>query len=268
MKTHEATKLVDDNLAKLANDLQDGQSQSLQGLLKTMAKFHDYSLGNILLILSQRPEATHVAGYRAWQSLGRHVNAGEKGIAILAPMSVKSAETESSMEADPERTIRFRVAYVFDISQTGGSDLPGLQEPSGEPGDYAERLKALVRQLDIELEYSDSLKGALGVSKGGSITIRQGMHPAQEFSVMVHELAHEILHQGDGREGSTKEQRELEAEAVAFVVAESIGIQMGKGSSDYIQLYKGDPEKLAASLSAVRRAASTILHGFQECSDV
>jgi hypothetical protein len=81
-------------------------------------------------------------------------------------------------------------------------------------------------------------------------------------------LAHEILHQGEGREGSTKEQRELEAEAVAFVVAESIGIQMGKGSSDYIQLYKGDLEKLAAPLSAVRKAASTILRGLQECSDV
>jgi hypothetical protein len=156
------------------------------------------------------------------------------------------------------------VVYVFDVSQTDGEPLPEFAKVTGDPGDYSERLKGLVRQLSIELEYSDQLGGALGVSRGGKIALKEGLDPSQEFTTLVHELAHEILHQGDERKGSTKTSRELEAEAVAFVVAQAIGLDAGTASSDYIQLYRGDKAQLTQSLDAVRKAASLILEAIVE----
>lgn len=224
--------------------------------------------------MCQAPEATHVAGFNTWKSLGRFVKSGEKGIAILAPMLLKnksgsedsSPGAASSSNARPtdgvedadERHLRFRVVYVFDVSQTDGEPLPEFAKVSGDPGESSERLKGLVRQLSIELQYSDELGGAFGVSKGGSITLQQGLDPAQEFTTLVHELAHEILHHGEGRAGTTKTSRELEAEAVAFVVAQAVGLDTGTASSDYIQLYRGDKELLTQSLDSIRRVAGAI----------
>lgn len=275
MKTEEARNLINQQIESLSGALDAGKSETLNEFLSTMARFHRYSLGNVLLIMCQAPEATHVAGFGTWKSLGRFVKSGEKGIAILAPMHLKdksgsedpSPETASPSNARPadgiedsaERHLRFRVVYVFDVSQTDGEPLPEFAKVSGDPGEYSERLKGLVRQLSIELQYSDELGGAFGVSKGGSITLRQGLDPAQEFTTLVHELAHEILHHGEGRAGTTKTSRELEAEAVAFVVAQAVGLDTGTASSDYIQLYKGDKELLTQSLDSIRRVAGTIL---------
>lgn len=268
MKTEEAKDLVDKQLESLSEALEAGRSETLTAFLSTMARFHRYSLGNVLLIMVQCPEATHVAGFHTWKSLGRFVKPGEKGIAILAPMLLKNKEDPSdskneSGDADAnsdERHLRFRVVYVFDASQTDGEPMPEFAQVTGDPGDHAERLKGLVRQLSIELEYSDQLGGADGASSGGRIRIREGLDPAQEFSTLVHELAHEILHQGEGRVGTTKSSRELEAEAVAFVVAQAVGLDTGTASSDYIQLYRGDKELLMKSLDSIRLAAGTILN--------
>lgn len=262
MKTEQAKDIIEKHIDQLAENLDSGHSEQLTEFLSTMAKFHRYSLGNVLLITAQKPDATHVAGFNTWKSFGRYVKAGEKGIAILAPMTFKNQESESPQiegDKEEEKSIRFRVVYVFDVSQTDGEPLPEFAKVTGDPGDYSERLKGLVRQLSIELEYSDQLGGALGVSRGGKIALKEGLDPSQEFTTLVHELAHEILHQGDGRKGSTKTSRELEAEAVAFVVAQAIGLDAGTASSDYIQLYRGDKEQLTQSLDAVRKAASLIL---------
>ena len=266
MKTEQAKELIDQQLDSLGQALDSGKSEQLREFLGVMAKFHKYSLGNVLLIMAQKPEASHVAGFHTWKTLGRFVKSGEKGIAILAPMMLKTGKHDASDTSPPEedendRTMRFRVVYVFDVTQTDGEPLPEFAKVVGEPGDYNERLKGLVRQLDIELLYSDQLSGALGVSKGGTIVIQEGLDAAQEFTTLVHELAHEILHHGEGRQGTTKQSRELQAEAVAFVVAESIGLQTGTASSDYIQLYQGDKKLLLESLDAVRKTAGTILEG-------
>jgi len=265
MKTEQAKDLIEKQIEALGTALESGQSEQLQEFLATMARFHRYSLGNLLLIMVQNPEATQVAGFHTWKTLGRFVKSGEKGIAILAPMVFKGDKHEASdsspPETDEDRLVRFRVVYVFDISQTDGEPLPDFAQVSGEPGEYSERLKALVRQMNIELDYSDQLGGAFGVSKGGTILLKPGLDPAHEFTTLVHELAHEILHHGSGREGTTKRSRELEAEAVAFVVAQSVGLDSGTASSDYIQLYQGDKKLLTERLDAVRRAAGTILDG-------
>ena len=264
MKTEQAKELIEQQLESLGQALDSGSSEQLQDFLGVMARFHRYSLGNVLLIMAQKPEATHVAGFHTWKSMGRFVNSGEKGIAILAPMVFKGDKHEASDTSPPQnveddRPVRFRVVYVFDVTQTDGEPLPEFAKVNGEPGEYSERLKGLVRQLDIELQYSDQLGGALGVSKGGTIVLQEGLEPALEFTTLVHELAHEILHHGENRQGTTKQSRELQAEAVAFVVAESVGLSTGTASSDYIQLYQGDKKLLLESLDAVRKAASLIL---------
>lgn len=277
MKTEDAKTLIDEQLECLSSALESGKSETLSTFLSTMARFHRYSLGNVLLIMCQAPEATHVAGFHTWKSLGRFVKSGEKGIAILAPMLLKNRDDAQGPElqsasfsdsrsttdgqTEDDRHLRFRVVYVFDVTQTDGEPLPEFAKVTGDPGDYAERLKGLVKQLSIELQYQEDLNGAMGCSSGGVIKLQSGLDPAQEFQVLAHELAHEILHQGGGRAGSTKTSRELEAEAVAFVVSQAVGLDAGTASADYIQLYNGDKERLAQSLDSIRKAAGAILEG-------
>jgi antirestriction protein ArdC len=270
MKTEQAKQIIDDQLEQLSQALAAGRSDQLQEFLSTMAKFHNYSLGNTLLIMCQKPEATKVAGFHAWKDLGRSVKKGEKGIAILAPMLFKNREAEEAPEPESgeERIIRFRVVYVFDISQTEGEDLPQFARPDGEPGDYLDKLRALISDLDIALEYREDLGGAEGLSSGGLIAIKQGLTAAEEFSTLVHELTHEQLHKGELREGTTLQNRELEAEAVAYVVSQCIGLNAGTASSDYIQLYNGSKETLAQSLDAIRSTSGMILQAlFKDHSD-
>lgn len=263
MQTEQARQMIDTQLEQLSEALAAGKSEQLQTYLATIARFHHYSLGNTLLIMCQKPEASQVAGFHKWKELGRSVKKGEKGIAILAPMLLKNRDEAQPEQAEngesEERSLRFRVAYVFDISQTEGEDLPELSRTAGDPGDYLLRLRGLVEDLDIALEYREDLGGAEGLSSGGLIAIKSGLSPAEEFSTLTHEIAHEWLHKGEKRAETTKQSRELEAEAVAFVVSQGIGLDAGTASSDYIQLYQGSKESLAASLDAIRSASAMIL---------
>lgn len=259
---------ADSALARLVNALEEGKSDSLRDYLSVMAKFHRYSLGNVLLIFSQKPEATLVAGFRRWNDLERHVMKGEKGIAIMAPI-VRKGRREGAPEAQDsqgeERTVRgFRVVYVFDVSQTEGQPLPEPETVRGDPGPFLERLTRHIEERGITLTRANLAPGVSGLSKGGRIELADGLTPAQEFSVLVHELAHEILHHDpEGERPASKTVRETEAEAVAFVVASSSGLDVGSSSSDYIQLYSGDRETLTASLARIQRVASEILSAIE-----
>jgi hypothetical protein len=118
------------------------------------------------------------------------------------------------------------------------------------------------RRDGIAFRHSDRIGAAEGVSNGGCITIRPGLTPAAEFAVAVHEYAHELLHQGDKAPPASKKVRETEAEAVAFVVCEAIGLETGS-CVDYIHLYDGDKDTLAASLERIRTTAAGIIEGIQ-----
>jgi antirestriction protein ArdC len=269
MKLEEVNKRTKDAVDFLVAALESGQSEVLTAYLGAMAKFHNYSFGNIMLIARQRPDATNVAGLRTWNSLGRFVKRGEKGIFILAPMvgrrSTQDVTTdESSVDAATEgqpTLYGFRAVYVFDISQTEGKDLPALTEVNGDVSGYRERLFKFVERQNVEVRFSEKIAPAKGLSHGGKITLLSGMQPAEEFSTLVHEIAHEMLHRGDRRTMTTKQVRETEAEAVAFVVCQSIGLNNGTASQDYIQLWHGDASLLRESLEAVQRTAAVILGG-------
>lgn len=259
-----AKQLAAEAIDKLRTALDAGHSDTLAAHLQAMARFHNYSFGNIMLIASQRPDATRVAGYRTWQKLGRQVRKGEKGILIIAPMVLRKDNAEDAREE--EAMLRFRAAYVFDVAQTEGEPLPELDDVQGNPSEYTPRLKALIAEQGITLSYADAdeLDGAHGVSRKGAIVIRYGLPPADEFSTLAHELAHEMLHTDRGPNRPPRALRETEAEATAFVVCEAIGLQNGNASRDYIHLYNGDANMLTASLDRIQKTAAGIIRGISE----
>lgn len=257
-------ELIAANIKLLIEQLNAGKSDALTDYLTAMSRFHSYSFGNVLEIARQMPTATRVAGFWTWKNLGRSVNAGAKGIRILAPIvgvkRKKDEEAEKDITKQNTRVLLgFRNAYVFDISQTSGVDLPEMHQVSGDPGESIERLAAFLKAQGIQLVYNEKIAPALGMSYGGRIAILPGQSKAEEFSTLVHETAHELLHKAERRTATTKTVRETEAEAVSFVVGKAVGLVTGSASADYIQLYHGNASLLAESLEVIQQTASVIL---------
>jgi antirestriction protein ArdC len=253
MNRQEAEKLSQRSLEDLLAQLEAGKSDSLTRLLRALAMFHEYSVGNVMMILSQRPDAKRVAGIHAWNKLKRYVRKGERGIAIFAPMRFK--EEEEGAEA--RERLAFRVVHVFDLSQTEGEALPEAETVKGDPATYLFLLKQVVAAKGIQLEYHDELGSALGKSCKGTIKLVRGLPAAQEYAVLAHELAHEVMHVH--RKELTRERVELEAEAVAFVLCRHAGLESGTAHSDYIQLYFGNADALTDSLEVIQRTAAGII---------
>jgi antirestriction protein ArdC len=241
----------------------------LTAYLMAMGRFHNYSFGNILEIARQKPSATRVAGMYAWNQLGRRVNKGEKGIRILAPMTgvrrKKDDEAAKDVRTQNQSVlVGFRSVYVFDVSQTDGLELPELSSRvSGDVGERMERLLDFIAAQGILLEYKESIAPALGMSYGGKIVLLPGQSPAESFSTLVHEVAHEMLHKAERRTATTKVVRETEAEAIAFVVGKTIGLDTGRASADYIHLYHGNAALLTESLEVIQKASAVILSALE-----
>lgn len=270
MKVEQAKQIASNAIEQLRQALEAGHSERLKQYLAAMARFRRYSCYNVMLIASQKPNATQVAGFHAWHKLGRFVKKGERGILILAPVVRKKAE--SNGEAKPDESpvaLGFRTAYVFDISQTDGEPLPEIGNMNGDPREYSERLVKFVAVRGIALEYSDDIAPARGTSSGGKITLLPGQSPAEEFATLAHEVAHELMHHDEHRSSTTKRIRETEAEAVAFVVSSAIGLETGSAAQDYISLYGGDAKLLGESLEYIQRTATQMLNviGADESSE-
>jgi antirestriction protein ArdC len=261
MKVEQAKQIASNAIEQLRQALEAGHSEGLKEYLAAMARFRRYSWGNIMLIASQKPNATHVAGFHAWHKLGRFVKKGEKGILILAPIVRKKTESNGATEYDESSiAVGFRAAYVFDISQTDGQPLPEIGSVNGDPREYRERLAKFVAEHEIALEYSEEIAPARGTSSGGKITLLPGQSPAEEFATLAHEVAHEMMHRNERRSSTSKRIRETEAEAVAFVVCSAIGLETGSAAQDYIGLYGGDATLLGESLEYIQRTAAQILN--------
>lgn len=259
------SQLAANALATLTKALESGDSQVLSTYLSVMARFHTYSWNNSLLIAVQRPSATRVAGFRAWLGLGRHVRKGEKGIAILAPVLCKVKDVDEPVADERfgahafRRLVGFRTAYVFDIAQTEGQEMPEFSSVKGDPEGNTAALKSFACSRGIGLEYDQNIAPAYGASHGGNISLLPGLSAAVEFSTLAHEVAHELLHRGDRRSRTTRTIRETEAEAVAFVVCQAIGLDTNTAAVDYIKLYNGDAATLSASFHLIQSTAEEIL---------
>ena len=258
--TNQTKQLAKEATDELIEDVEAGKSEKLKAYLTMMGKFHRFSLGNVLLIGSQKPNASRVAGYRNWKKLGRQVKKGERAIRILAPMVRRNRRQEEQEDDEEEDPVTFfKTVYIFDVSQTDGKQLAEFAKVAGDPGKYTDRLKGYVANLGIKLEYSNSIGPAEGLSAKGRIILREGLSAAEEFSVLVHEISHELLHQS-GEAKKNKTVQETEAEAVAFVVCQAIGLETNTAASDYIQLYEGKKDTLLESLERIQQTAVQIIN--------
>ncbi|CAN5455780.1 hypothetical protein BH10ACI4_BH10ACI4_04490 [soil metagenome] len=263
-----AKEVIAANVQSLIEQLEAGHSDALTAYLNAMSRFHNYSFGNILEIARQKPDATQVAGFWKWKEVGRSVKKGEKGIRIIAPIVGirRKKDTEANKDITKQNTavlVGFRAAYVFDVSQTEGAELPAMREVYGEVGEKRDRLVSLIERQGIELVFTERIAPALGMSYGGRIAILPGQSKAEEFSTLVHELAHEMLHKAERRTATTKTVRETEAEAIAFVIGKAVGLETGTASADYIHLYHGNASLLAESLEVIQQTSAVILAALQ-----
>ena len=228
-------------------------SDGWQRWAQTRATFHRYSFGNCLLIASQAPQATQVAGFKSWQSVGRQVRKGERSIRIMAPMSVK--ERDAAGDETGERMTFFRAVPVFDISQTDGEPLP--QAPC-EPitGDSHACMLAPLTDYAGSLGYSvarEPLEHARGYCdhKAKRIVLADDLGSANaQVRVLVHELAH--AHGVTYRDYS-REQAEVIVETAAVIVCGSLGLDTSGESIPYIAQWGEDGD-----LDAIRKHAETV----------
>lgn len=265
MNSESIKKVTNQAIEQLVEALNAGHSEAFTRYLTGMAKFRTYSFLNVLLILRACPNAGRVAGYRTWQSFGRQVKQGEKGIMILAPMFRKRTETadESNTTDESRKVAGFRAVYVWDEQQTTGKELPQIGSVTGDPSVYLDQLEHFVRASGIRLDYSAGIAPARGMAEKGKITLLPEQTPAETFATLVHELAHSDMHFGDSRPNTNKRVRETEAEAVAYVVCSAIGLETGTASADYLGLYGGDSKLLLESLGYVQATATRILDAIE-----
>src|ERR1700687_4374618 len=145
MNSENIKKVTIQAIEQLIAALNEGRSETLTQYLAAIGRFPRYSLRNVMLITSQKPTATHVAGFHTWHKLGRFVKKGEKGILILAPIVRPKNQSDEQTETDESSTAAgFRAAYVFDISQTDGQELPEIGNVNGDPREYRDRLRQIV----------------------------------------------------------------------------------------------------------------------------
>jgi antirestriction protein ArdC len=237
-----------------------------QRMLRTAAKFHRYSFQNQLLISFQNSDATLVAGFNKWKSLGRCVKKGEKGIAIFAPCSYRTKIEDDNGEEKSFQQLRgFRVVHVFDILQTQGDPMEDLDaiRPKLLDGDAPEGIwDALVTQADaagFEV-VRDQRRNENGycdfVDK--KIAVRPDVAPAQAVKTLVHELGHALLH-GD-EVGRSREVQEVEVESVAYIVCDALGLDTSDYSFRYVAAWSdGDVAKLKETGKRVVDCARAIL---------
>ena len=263
-------KRIDDSIDALAEAVDEVRaSETFKAYLDVQAKFHRYSWCNTLLIYSQKPEATNVAGFRTWKKLGRHVRKGEHGIMIFAPCPWK----RENDDGDEESGVYFKAVHVFDVSQTDGPELPTVDVPTiGETADTTLRaLERVVTDRGFRLEY-ETLDTANGYTdKSGKIAIHTDNPTGHKAHTIAHELAHQALHfdKANRPEKLTRDMAELEAESVAYVVCRHFGIDADVTASRYIALWQGDGKALRASLERISTTARNIIddaHGAQRLS--
>ena len=282
---------TDERVAELTEKLETGimdlyASDSYAQYISAMAKFHNYSFSNALLILFQRPDASFVAGYNTWKQLGRQVKRGEQGIMILAPcgfsavleyekIDPKTGQTVIGPDGQPETVKkpvapnRFKIAHVFDMSQTEGKELPqiGVSELTGEVDDYSgiyDRLTALSPLPVQQKDFPGDAKGYTSFAEN-CVVVRSGMSQVQTIKTLVHEIAHAKLHKPadilDTAEPKLRRQKEVEAESIAYVVCQYYGIDTTDYSLGYVAGWSKGTElsELKASLETIHRTAGEII---------
>ena len=268
------------------------ESEKYKSYLSTMSKFHNYSFNNTLLIAMQKPEATLVAGYQAWQkNFERHVNKGEKAIRILAPAPYKIKEERDKLDPvtgemmfdengmpqkeETEVTIpAFRAVSVFDVSQTDGKPIPELEvnELLSTVEGYEDFVQALMNISPVPIAFEDIPSDSKGYFSTAEkrIAVQENMSESQTLKTMVHEVAHSMLHDKEVNQSmdipvKDRNTKEVEAESVAFTVCQHFGIDTSDYSFGYIAGWSSgrNMKELKSSLDTIRKTASELITGIE-----
>ena len=270
------------------------ESERFKEYLKTMSKFYNYSFSNTLLIAMQKPDATLIAGYTAWQrNFDRYVMKGEKGIKILAPAPYKVQEEREKLDPATQKPVldkdgkpvtetvevtrpAFKVVSVFDVSQTDGKELPDIavDELTGSVENYAAFFDALKELSPVPIAFENITDGAKGYFSHveNRIAIQEGMSEIQTIKTAIHEIAHAKLHAvtpGEKVAPEDKKDRrtkEVEAESVAYTVCQRYGIETSDYSFGYIAGWSSNKEtkELKGSLETIRKTAAEMITGLDE----
>lgn len=287
-----------ERLKEVTDKLEAGVTEVFEGgrfadYLQTMSRFHHYSFGNILLIAMQFPGASQVAGFNDWKKkFGRNVKKGEKGIKILAPCIFEAVEEREKLDPASQRPIvdssgkpmverrrveakRFKVVTVFDVSQTEGKELPEITPVlTGDVEQYEQIIGTLAKLSPVPIVFEDFPEQGHGYFSHteGRIVVRPGMSQAQTLKTMIHEIAHAKLRSDPGEtvpsmfEGErNRPAREVEAESVAYVVCQHLGVDTSGYSFGYVAGWstgKGTPE-LKAALDTIRSTAAELIDGLE-----
>ena len=255
-------------------------SEKYKDYISTMAKFPHYSINNCILIVSQCPEASHVCGYKKWQTdFNRVVNRNEHGIMIIAPMTYKADVEEAVYDSEnhpvldsngkqvTETVTRefqgFRPAYVFDVSQTSGDPLPTLATMlSGGVEDFERMKDILIAISPMPISFEEITGGANGYFSPAtqSIVVKEGMSELQTIKTMIHEIAHATLGHGGKDDKWDRETKEVQAESVAYWVTQMVGLDTSDYSFGYISGWSKDREvtELKENLDLIKTTADKI----------
>ena len=247
------------------------ESKEFQEFLSFSARFYRYSFNNTLLIWCQYPGATRVAGIKAWNSLGRHVKKGEKGIAIFAPLIKASKESRAEVaesgktEHEKERLMGFRAVYVWDINQTDGEPVPELKTETPTMDGNPEVLFARIIQaspIPVEYKYIKGKTNGYYMPKEKKVVLLEGLQPEQRCKTLLHELAHHLSH-SEAPEGEKDSQdrpsEEVIAEGAAFMASAHFGLDSSGYSFPYVASWSKDAEKVLVAGSAIRKVARQLI---------
>lgn len=282
----EVLKTLTEQLEKSIQDFM--ESEKYKAFLSSMAKFHNYSLNNQILIAVQKPDSTLCAGYTTWQKQNRYVKKGEKGIRIICPSPYKKEylkdvidKTTGKPELLPDGKAKqeivqkvipfFKVGYVYDISQTEGQPLPEVTHRlKGDLDSDLKRLKeALLEVSPVPVAFQPVEGSANGFYSpaAGEIVVDSTLSEKQSLKTLIHETAHALLHNPEASSSqSTRETKEVEAESVAYVVCQYFGLDTSDYSFGYIAGWssgKGTPE-LKASLENIRNTSNEIISNVEQ----
>ena len=287
-----------DELQQITDKLEKGvvevfQSDRYKQFLDTMAKFPRYSVNNSLLIMMQKPDAQLCQSFTGWKQMGRYVKKGEKGISILAPAPYKIEREQTKLDdkgrpvfdADGEPvkekvevTIRaFKVVKTFDLSQTDGKELPaiGPSELVGNIEGYPKLLQALqeISPVPVSFELIDGDAKGFYHLEDKKIVVQDGMSEVQTIKTLLHEMAHQKLHDKDNvpeAKDISRNGKEVEAESVAYVVCQHYGINTSDYSFSYVAGWSEGKEtpELKASLDKIRQTASEFIYQIDQKMEV
>ena len=252
--------------------------------LSFQAQFYNYSFGNAMLIYIQRPDATYVKGYKAWNQIGRHVVKGAKGIGILCPCIRKievikePLDTNVYNDKEAEKEIKkvisgFRMGYVYDLSDTAGDDsqLPvlvtGLLSSTDEEKALYESLISYVsKEYCVQECDCGSSKGSYNLETQ-VISINNKIEYRQKIKTLLHEYSHALDFKMHPDDDIPRNKRELIAESTAFVVCLRLGVDTSSYSFSYLKSWLKEPDELKEIADSVQKISYEIINGLAGSSD-